>query len=104
MAHPLHSLIEQALEEARRNGEFDDLPGRGKPLTNLDEPKDAVLKRVMENANAKPPAVSLNQQIRASYERLKTLTDENERRIELKALSELQTRLSIELEAHRKYG
>lgn len=104
MSHPLQSLIEQALNQARKNGDLDNLPGAGKPLKNLDEPKDAPMKRIMEQAHAKAPAVSLNQQIRASYASLKTLTDENERRIEMKVLADLQTKLAIELEAHRKYG
>ncbi len=32
--------VDKAIREARERGEFDDLPGAGKPLTNLGDPND----------------------------------------------------------------
>lgn len=104
MNHPLSGLIDQIVQNAERRGDFDDLPGAGKPLTGLDNPKDAVLNRIMVEADAKSPVVILRQQILASQERLKSLTDEAARKDEMRVLSELHTKLAIEMEAFRKYG
>ena len=51
--NPLHRLAEQKIEEALREGLFDDLPGRGRPL-------------VLEDLSRVPP------ELRASWILLKT--------------------------------
>jgi|GEM_PF-370439 len=104
MNHPLSSLIDQIVQNAEKRGDFDNLPGAGKPLTGLDDPQNAVLNRIMSEADAKSPVVILRQQILASQERLKSLTDETARKDEMLVLSELHTKLAIEMEAFRKYG
>ena len=104
MHHPLSSLIDQIVQNAEKRGDFENLPGAGKPLTAADNPQDAVLNRIMREADAKSPIVILRQQILASQERLKTLTDAAARKDEMRVLSELHTKLAIEMEAFRKYG
>ncbi|WP_394179481.1 DUF1992 domain-containing protein [Yoonia maritima] len=104
MHHPLSSLIDQIVQNAEKRGDFDDLPGAGEPLTGLDDPQNAVLNRIMSEADAKSPVVILRQQILASQERLTSLTDETARKDEMLVLSELHTKLAIEMEAFRKYG
>jgi hypothetical protein len=36
------SLIERRIREAMERGEFDDLPGAGKPIADLDQPEDEL--------------------------------------------------------------
>lgn len=36
----IESLIEARIRQARENGEFDDLPGAGKPLPGYGQPYD----------------------------------------------------------------
>lgn len=104
MHHPLSSLIDQIVTNAEKRGEFDDLLGAGKPLVHLDDPQNAVLARMMKEADAKAPVVILRQQILEAQEKLKVLTSEAERKAEQLRLSELCTKLAIEMEAFRKYG
>ena len=104
MTHPLDSLIDQIVAGAAANGELDDLPGAGKPLPPVDNPKGALLNRMMTESKAKPLAVTLKEQIAASAQRLKSLTDADARKAEMKIMADLQTRLAIEVEAMRKYG
>lgn len=104
MHHPLSGLIDQIVQNAERRGDFDNLPGAGKPLAHLDDPQNAVLNRIMQEADAKSPVVVLRRQILEAQERLKTLTDEAARKAEMTRLSELHTKLAIEMEAFRKYG
>ena len=58
----------------------------------------------MREADAKSPVVVLRRQIIEVQEKLKTLTDESDRKAEQLRLSELHTKLAIEMEAFRKYG
>ncbi len=104
MDHPLRGLIDQIVENAERRGDFKDLPGAGKPLAHLDDPQNAVLNRMMQEADAKSPVVVLRRQILDAQEQLKTLTDATERKAVQLQLSELHTKLSLEMEAFRKYG
>lgn len=104
MAHPLDAMIENAIREAQARGEFDNLAGAGKPLEKSSNPADAVMDRLMKESKAVPPAVLLQRDIAACRDRLKQLSDEQARRQEQKKLSDLQTRLSIELEAAKKYS
>lgn len=104
MTHPLSSLIDQIVQKAHSRGDLDDLPGAGKPLAHLDDPQNAVLNRMMQEADAKSPVVVLRLQIIDAQERLKMLTNEKARKAEMLCLSELHTKLAIEMEAFRKYG
>lgn len=101
---PLSSLIDQIIQNAERRGDFDNLPGAGKPLPHLADPQNAVLNRMMQEADAKSPVVILRRQILEAQEKLKTLTGIAERKAEQARLSELHTMLAIEMEAFRKYG
>ena len=104
MHHPLSGLIDQIVQNAEKRGDFEDLPGAGKPLPHLDDPQNAVLNRMMKEADAKSPVVVLRRQILAAQSRLQSLTDPEARKDEMSRLAELQTKLAIEMEAVRKYG
>jgi hypothetical protein len=55
--------VEIQLQQAMRDGEFDDLPGAGKPIPGIDRPHDPDwwLKRLIERENivVLPPALAL---------------------------------------------
>jgi hypothetical protein len=62
MSHPLlpavQSLVDARIEEARLRGEFDNLPGAGKPLPeeDLSVPEELrVAHRILKNAGVLPP-------------------------------------------------
>ena len=67
------SPVEKAIREAQERGEFDDLPGAGKPLPDLGDPDDPMwwLRRYVEReeldlTGALPPALQLRKEA-ASY-------------------------------------
>ncbi len=39
-AHPVETWVDQAIQQAQRRGDFDNLPGAGKPLRSLGQPDD----------------------------------------------------------------
>ena len=104
MSHPLEAAIENSIKAAEAAGEFDDLPGAGKPLAFLTNPKDAVLDRIMTEAKAKPPVVTLKMKILELHQALKAETDDSARKAIMTEISGYQLKLDLELEAVRKYG
>lgn len=60
------SWIDQQLREARERGEFDNLPGAGKPIPGLDEPYDESWwikdKLRRENLSYLPPTLALRKE------------------------------------------
>jgi DnaJ family protein C protein 28 len=90
------SAIERQIREAMERGEFDHLPGAGKPL-NLDEnpytPEDWRLAfKVLKDAGVAPAWIEQSKEIRAELRALATLLEQQtlwqrERIVKLQALS-----------------
>lgn len=61
------SWIDRQIREAAERGDFDDLPGRGKPIEGLDEPYDELwwVKRKLrrENLSCLPPTLALRKDV-----------------------------------------
>jgi hypothetical protein len=104
MAHPLNSAIEMAMQAAEKADEFKDLPGAGKPLEFLSNPKDSVMDRLLKENHAKPLAVQLKSKLADLRGALKAEQDEAARKALMKQIAEHQLKLDLELEALRKYG
>ncbi|MGR3363847.1 MAG: DnaJ family domain-containing protein [Maritimibacter harenae] len=95
MDHPLMDLISAKIAEAERNGEFDNLPGAGKPLPKEDDPENALLNRIMRENAATPPFVALSRELERLREELKATTDEASRREIMKHMSMTEARIDI---------
>ncbi|MEI2778717.1 MAG: DUF1992 domain-containing protein [Tetrasphaera sp.] len=79
---PYESHIERLIREATERGEFDNLPGAGKPL-NLGSPDDPdwwIKKKLrdegLDTAGALPPVVSLRREAAGFPESLRELRSE----------------------------
>lgn len=76
-------LAEQHIQEALDNGEFDDLPGAGKPLELDDDslvPEELrAAYRLLKNSGFLPPELELRKAIRAAEDLLVTVEDAAER-------------------------
>jgi hypothetical protein len=91
LASPFESWIEAQIREAQERGAFDNLPGAGKPLPDLDEPHDPMwwVKRKLrdERLSLLPDAL----QIRVDLERALEARTEPELR---EALLDLNRRIA----------
>lgn len=114
-AVPLFQRIaEQRILEAQRNGVFDDLPGKGKPLELEDlswVPDDLRIGyHVLKNANVLPPEAELLKDIHTLEDLLKHVEDEGERRALAKSIQwkmirlDMLKRRSLDLPSVRQYG
>jgi hypothetical protein len=84
-------IIEQRIREAANNGEFDNLPGQGKPLKLEDEsriPEELRLAyKILKNANCVPPEVELRKEIMQMEDLLESIPDEKEKYRHIKKIN-----------------
>jgi hypothetical protein len=78
-----HIIAERKIQEAIRNGELDNLPGKGKPL-NLDDdshiPEELRLAyKILKNADCLPPELELKKEIVQLRDLLQGMEDVEER-------------------------
>ncbi|HYD09210.1 MAG TPA: DUF1992 domain-containing protein [Acidimicrobiales bacterium] len=74
------SWIDMQIEEGRRDGLFDDLPGTGKPLADLDRPRDEMWwvreKLRREEISYLPPGLQLRKDLEVLRADVLTMRDE----------------------------
>ncbi|MDY6989995.1 MAG: DnaJ family domain-containing protein [Thermodesulfobacteriota bacterium] len=92
-------IAEKRIEQAIRDGTFEDLPGAGKPLKLEDEshiPEDLrVAYKVLKNANCVPPEVSLRTEIAKAEDLLAGMEDTKAKYRQIKKLNFLVMKLNV---------
>ncbi|MGP0583862.1 J-domain-containing protein [Paenibacillus timonensis] len=92
-------LAEQKIAEAMARGEFDDLPGKGKPLKVEDlsgVPEDLRMAyKLMKNAGYVPEEIQLQQEMVRLVDLLSACEEGLEKQALKKQLSEQQLRLNL---------
>jgi len=106
-------IAEERIREAMRDGEFEDLPGKGKPLHLEDDrhlPADLRLAyKFLKNADCLPPELELRKEIRTTEEMLSGMEDTQEKYKAMKKLNYLimklnmTRRVSVSLEENQHY-
>ena len=102
----LEKFVEEKIQKAIENGEFDNLKGKGKPLdmaTYFNTPSEyrAGFSLLKAN-NFVPEEVEILKEIGLLKEKIKTLEDESEKKTLTKILNEKSLALSILLERNRR--
>lgn len=99
-------VVESIIQEAMARGEFDDLPGRGKPIDlteYFNTPEDVrVAQSMLKNAGMVPVEIELLQEIAALKEMHYALIDENEKDKKRKLLEEKQLQFNLLLERRKR--
>jgi hypothetical protein len=94
----LQRLAEERIRDAIQRGEFDNLPGRGKPLNLEDDrhiPEDLRLAyKVLKNADCLPPELELKKEISKAEELLSSMEDEGQKYRQLQKLNFLIMKLN----------
>jgi hypothetical protein len=84
-------IAEERIRKAMEEGEFNNLPGAGKPLSFEDEtwvPEDLRLAyRILKNAGCIPPELELKNEIITLRDLLETIDDDKERLKRLRQLN-----------------
>jgi hypothetical protein len=92
-------IAEEKIREAQAKGEFDNLPGKGKPL-NLNEdnhvPEELkIAYKILKNSGYIPPELELQKEINTTLDLLKHCTDEREKYKKIQKLNLLITRMNM---------
>ena len=93
----LDDIAEERIREAIRRGDFDDLPGKGKPLALEDDshiPQDLRLAyKVLKNAGCLPPELELRKEIANTRMLLAGIKEEGEKYRQMQKLNYLVMKL-----------
>ena len=94
----IDQLVEQRIRASQEQGDFDNLPGQGKPLQlDDDSAVPAELRtgyRLLKNAGFLPPELEMLQHVRDAEALLQHLEDGNERVKQLQKISALKMQLA----------
>jgi hypothetical protein len=77
------SWIDKQIRDGQERGEFDNLPGHGKPIADLDKPRDELWwlrdKLARENvAPPLPPQLEIRKDLEAAREQIRRATSESD--------------------------
>jgi hypothetical protein len=79
----LDILAEQRIADAQQRGEFDNLPGAGKPLVIEDEPfaspEERMVNKILKNAGCAPEGVMLRKEIATLRQTMESLPEGEQR-------------------------
>ncbi len=86
------SFVERQIREAQEAGQFDNLPGFGRPIEDIDEPYDELwwVKKKMrrEKLSLLPPSLEIRRDVERTLDAVWRMTAETEVRRALAALNE----------------
>ncbi len=108
------TIAENRIREAMDRGEFDRLPGAGRPLRLEDDsmvpPELRVAYRILRNAGCLPPELELRKEILTLRDLIRAVEDEGEKKAGIRELNRKLLKLSImsgrtiDLDAFPEYG
>ena len=99
--HPLIDLINAKIAAAEAAGEFDNLPGAGKPLPRVDDPENALLNRLMKENGAAPEFVTLSRELARLRAELRDTGDRTRRTEIMKEMSMMDAKIALARKAWR---
>jgi hypothetical protein len=107
-------IVEERIREAQKNGAFDNLPGKGKPLQIEDQsmvPEDLRMSyHILKNAHVLPPEAEVQKEIHTLQDLLKYVEEDGERKALLKEIEwkfirlDMLRRRSFSWQTSRFYG
>lgn len=99
-------VVEALIREAQERGEFDNLPGKGKPIdlsTYFETPEEIRLAQsVLKNAGMTPPEVQLLKEIAELRQFFAAVVDEEKKAKLQKQIQQKQIEFSLMMERQRK--
>lgn len=102
MDHPLIDLITAKIRAAEADGQFDDLPGAGKPLPPCYDPENVLINRIMKENGAVPEFVTLSRELKRLRKELLDTGDRTLRKDLMSEMSMMEARIAIAKKAYVK--
>lgn len=101
MDHPLLDLINAKIAAAEAEGAFDNLPGAGQPLPQIDDPQNALLNRLVKESGGVPEFVTLSRELARLRAELRESGDRSRRQEILREISMMDARIDLARKAYR---
>jgi hypothetical protein len=102
----IERFVEEQVRRAMERGEFDDLPGRGRPVdleAYFNTPADLRMGySILKNNKFVPEEVRLLKEVEALQEELSACTDDARRRELDKSIKEKRLSVTVLMEKHRR--
>ncbi len=99
-------IVEALIREAQERGEFDNLPGKGKPIdlsTYFETPEDVrVAQSVLKNAGITSPEVQLLREIAELRQRHAAVADEQKKAEFQKQIQQKQIEFNLLMERQKR--
>lgn len=99
-------IVEELIKEAQERGDFDNLPGKGKPIdlsAYFDTPEDVrVAQSVLKNAGFASREMELLNEIVRLKQTLASLDDEKQKKEIQKQIQEKQIEFNLTMERQRR--
>jgi hypothetical protein len=103
-----NKLVESMIKDAQERGEFDNLPGKGKPIdltAYFDTPEDVrVAQSVLKNAGMTSREVDLLKEIAAMKQVIAAVVDEKKKQEIQKEIEKRQIEFSLMMERQKRQG
>ena len=100
-------IVEELIKKAQERGEFDNLPGKGKPIdlsAYFEAPEDVrVAQWLLKNSGFKSREVELLNEIALLRQILLSITDEKKKQETEKKIREKQIEFSLMLERQKRH-
>ncbi len=95
----IERIAEKRIKEAIKNGDFDDLEGKGEPLRLEDDsfvPQDLrIAYKMLKNSGFLPPELETQKEIRSTMDLLRSARDEEERYRQVRKLNVLVMKVNM---------
>ncbi len=92
-------IAEERIREAMQRGEFDNLPGKGKPVKLENDshiaPELRIAHKILKNAGCLPPEIEIKKEIQTTEELLSGIKDTQEKYRQIKKLNYLIMKLNM---------
>lgn len=102
----IEKFIEDQISKAMADGEFDNLPGKGRPLdlnAYFQTPESLRLcYSILKNGNFAPPEVELLKEIESLKKQLESTTDEAQRKQLAKTITDKTLTFKMLVENHQR--
>jgi len=97
-------IAENIIDEAMREGAFDNLPGAGKPIEPLPDgdPFEVLMGRILERNGGRPMEVELKRSIADKAKAIQVIADPDKKAAEMKELADLRLRLNVAMDSRRR--
>ena len=108
MSHSFNRLVERQIQKALAEGQLQGLAGEGKPLPDrsgeaFTDMATAVAVRIMAEAGTLPEEFKIKKLLDAARESYRDAASEEEKRIAMALIADLEQRYNIAVEARRRF-